>query len=88
MGKVKDRLEQFLIAIDATGEGQLREIMGDEYIDTPGFYSMEGSNDDGVFDFMRSNMGLSEFGRLIEWFDQNPDKVEKIIAPIFSRQTS
>jgi len=86
MGKVKDRLEQFLIAIDATGEGQLREIMGDEYIDTPGFYSMEDY--DGVFDFMRSNLGLSEFGRLIEWFDQNPEKVEQIIAPIFSRQTS
>jgi hypothetical protein len=88
MGKVKDRLEQFLIAIDATGEGQLRDIMGDEYIDTPGFYSIEGSNYDGVFDFMRANMGISEFGRLIEWVDRNPDKVEKIIAPIFGYQTN
>jgi hypothetical protein len=33
-------------------------------------------------------MGISEFGRLIEWFDRNPDKVEKIIAPIFGYQNS
>lgn len=86
MGATKNRLEQFLIAIDSTGEGKLREIMGDEYIDTPGFYGIEGSNYNGVFDFMRSNMGLSDFGRLVEWFDNNPEKVEQIISPIFGPQ--
>ena len=79
MSKVKDRLEEFLIAIDGLDEGTIREIVGDEYIDTPGFYLQEGDNYDGVFDFMRSNMGLSEFGRLIEWGDQNPDKVDELI---------
>jgi hypothetical protein len=79
MSKVKDRLEEFLIAIDGLDEGTIREIVGDEYIDTPGFYLQEGDNYDGVFDFMRSNMGLSEFGRLIEWGDRNPDKVDELI---------
>ena len=30
MGKVKNHLAQFLVAVDATGEGTLREIMGEE----------------------------------------------------------
>ena len=79
MSKVKDRLEEFLIAIDGLDEGTIREIVGDEYIDTPGFYRHDFVYYDGVFDFMRSNMGLSEFGRLIEWGDQNPDKVDELI---------
>lgn len=83
---MQDRLEKFLIAIDTTGEGTLREIMEDEYIDTPGFYSIEGADYDGVFDFMRSNMGLSQFGKLIEWYDANPEKVKKIIEPIFGHE--
>lgn len=86
MGKVKNNLEQFLIAIDATGESTLREIMGDEYIDTPGFYSMEGADYDSIFDFMQHNMGLSRLETLIDWHDRNPEKVEQIIAPIFGPQ--
>ena len=86
MCKVKDRLEEFLIAIDGLDEGTIREIVGDEYIDTPGFYRQEGDNYDGVFDFMRSNMDISEFGRLIEWSDQNPAKIDEIIITYNHRQ--
>jgi hypothetical protein len=86
MGKVKNHLAQFLVAIDATCEGTLREIMGEEYIDTPGFYSMEGADYDGIFEFMQQNMGHDRLETLIDWHDRNPEKVEQIIAPIFCCQ--
>ena len=79
MANVKNHLEQFLIAIDATPESIIRNIMGDEYIDTPGYYSEEAEDYDGIFDFMRSNMGTAEFGRLIEWHDLNPEKAAQLI---------
>ncbi len=66
-----------------TGEYLLREIMGKEYIDTPGYYSTESDHYDGVLDFMQSNMGRAELERLIDWHDRNPEKVEKIIANVF-----
>jgi len=86
MGKVKNHLAQFLVAVDATGEGTLREIMGEEYIDTPGVYSMEGADYDGIFEFMQQNMGHDRLETLIDWHDRNPEKVEQIIAPIFGCQ--
>jgi hypothetical protein len=57
--------------------------MGEEYIDTPGFYEFEKEHYSGIFDFMQSNMGLSELERLIEWHDNNPEKVKKIVLNIF-----
>ncbi len=83
MANVKNQLEQFLIAIDATPESVIRDIMGDEYIDTPGYYSEETEHYDDIFDFMIANMGESNFERLVEWHDRNPEGVEKIIAKVF-----
>jgi len=63
--------EKFLIEIDGMGESQIRKIMGKDYIDTPGYYKDEKRHYDGVEDFMRSNMGDSEFEKLESWWENN-----------------
>ncbi|MDC0008898.1 hypothetical protein OAE73_00895, partial [bacterium] len=63
--------EKFLIEIDGMGESQIRKIMGKDYIDTPGYYKDEKGNYDDVEDFMRSNMGDSEFEELESWWENN-----------------
>ena len=52
--------EKFLEEIDGMGESQIKKIMGRDYIDTPGFYSDEKDDYDGIIDFMTSNMSKSE----------------------------
>ena len=63
--------EKFLIEIDGMGESQIKKIMGKDYIDTPGFYQDEKGDYDGVEDFMKSNMGTSEFEKLESWWENN-----------------
>ena len=63
--------EKFLIEIDGMGESQIKKIMGKDYIDTPGYYKDEKGNYDGVEEFMRSNMGDSEFEELESWWENN-----------------
>ena len=82
------QLSQFLSAIDSTHEVVLREIMGDEYIDTPGFYAAESADYENIFDFMQSTMGEAELERLIDWYERNPKKVKQIIVRIFGDQVN
>ena len=63
--------EEFLKEIDGMGEAKIRKIMGKDYIDTPGFYQDEKADYDDVEDFMRSNMGTSEFEELESWWENN-----------------
>ena len=63
--------EKFLIEIDGMGESQIKKIMGKDYIDTPGFYQDEKGDYDDVEDFMRSNMGTSEYEKLESWWENN-----------------
>ena len=63
--------EKFLIEIDGMGESQIKKIMGKDYIDTPGYYQDEKGDYDDVEDFMRSNMGDSEFEELESWWENN-----------------
>jgi len=63
--------EKFLIEIDGMGEAQIKKIMGKDYIDTPGYYQDEKDDYDDVEDFMRSNMGTSEFEKLESWWESN-----------------
>ena len=63
--------EKFLIEIDGMGESQIKKIMGKDYIDTPGFYQDEKGDYDDAEDFMRSNMGDSEFEELESWWENN-----------------
>lgn len=66
--------ERFLAEIDAMPESAIREIMGDEYIDTPGCYRDERKNYNGIMDFMTMNMGSAELQRLKEWWTKNVQK--------------
>ena len=61
--------EKFLEEIDGMGESQIKKIMGKDYIDTPGFYSDEKDEYDGIIDFMTSNMGKSEFEKLKKYWE-------------------
>ena len=63
--------EKFLIEIDGMGESQIKKIMGKDYIDTPGFYQDEKGDYDDAEDFMRSNMGTSEYEKLESWWENN-----------------
>jgi hypothetical protein len=61
--------EKFLEEIDGMGESQIKKIMGRDYIDTPGFYSDEKDDYDGIIDFMTSNMGKSDFEKLKKYWE-------------------
>ena len=63
--------EKFLIEIDGMGEFKIKQIMGKDYIDTPGFYQDEKKDYDDAIDFMQSNMGQKEFDKLESWWDNN-----------------
>lgn len=77
--KNQNDLETFLIAVDATPEYLVREVMKDEYIDTPGYWEHEKELYNDIFEFMESNMGKREFTRLVEWHANNPTKVAQLI---------
>jgi hypothetical protein len=72
--KNKKSFERFLAEIDGMGESAIRDIMGDEYIDTPGFYKDEKKDYNGIMDFMTWNMGSEELARLKEWWLKNVNK--------------
>ena len=68
----KKNFELFLKEIDRTGESRIREIMGDDYIDTPGFYSTEKKHyDNDIIEFMYHNMGSKQLESLREWWLNN-----------------
>ena len=68
----KKNFEMFLKEIDAMSEFEIREIMGDDYIDTPGYYKREKKHyDNDILEFMYQNMGGSELERLREWWLTN-----------------
>lgn len=73
----KKNFERFLVEIDSMSEYSIREIMGEEYIDTPGFYKEEKREYKGIVDFMEMNMGERELGRLKEWWLKNINKPAK-----------
>ena len=63
---------RFLMEIDGMSEFAIREIMGDDYIDTPGFYRQEARHyGNDVIDFMNHNMGRDELKRLEEYWEKN-----------------
>ena len=63
---------RFLMEIDGMGEFAIREIMGDDYIDTPGYYRQEARHyNNDVMEFMKLNMGASELKRLEEYWEKN-----------------
>lgn len=69
----------FLIKLERMPESAIEKIMGDDYIDTPGFYDREKHLYGTVFEFMSYNMGEVELNRLEQWYIKNPKKVKKII---------
>lgn len=73
----KKNFERFLVEIDSMSECAIREIMGEEYIDTPGFYKEERREYKGIVDFMEMNMGERELDRLKEWWLKNVNKSTK-----------
>lgn len=73
----------FLVTIDSIPESTLKEIMGDEYIDTPGSFLSEAeaagiNTDEDVFEWFAANMGRETFNDLEKWFDGNENKVKQI----------
>ena len=69
--KNKKNFSRFLCEIDNMGQNIVEDIMGDNYIDTPGFYKEDKKYYNGIEDFMLSNMGNVEFNRLKLWWETN-----------------
>ena len=70
--------------MDSTIEFELKKIMGDEYIDTPGCFAQEAeeagiNTEDDVLEWFTANMGSETFLELQDWFDANPEKVHQIM---------
>lgn len=72
-------LEKFLVRIESLPESTILRVMGEAYIDTPGYWSQESDFYHDIFEFMQQNMGSREFERLIEWCEKNPKKVAKLM---------
>lgn len=66
--------ERFLCEIDSMPQSNVEEIMGDDYIDTPGSYRDEKGMYDGIVDFMINNMGTREYNRLYNYWLNNVKK--------------
>jgi len=65
----KKNFEMFLREIDGMSEFEIREIMGDDYIDTPGYYKREKKYyDNDILEFMHQNMGRTELEGLYDWW--------------------
>jgi hypothetical protein len=65
----RKRFDLFLCEIDGMHESDIKAIMGDDYIDTPGFYKDEKKFYSGIENFMLMNMGSSEFNRLRKYWE-------------------
>ena len=62
----------FLCEIDGMPEYSIREIMGNDYIDTPGFYKQEAKHyNNDIEDFMLQNMGSKEFNKLKDYWENH-----------------
>jgi len=70
------KIDTILKKIDSTPEYRLREIMGSKYIDTPGNYKNEKKYYNGIKDYMKSNMGESDYKKLIAYIKKNPTKIK------------
>ena len=63
---------RFLCEIDGMPEFDVREIMGDDYIDTPGFYKQEARfYDNDVMYFMQQMMGKECLADLEDYWVKN-----------------
>ncbi len=68
----KKNFELFLKEIDGMGDYRIREIMGDDYIDTPGYYKLEKKDyNNDIIEFMTQNMGSESFKSLQEYWEKN-----------------
>jgi hypothetical protein len=69
--KSTETFSEFLEEIEKTAESDIRDIMGEQYIDTPGFYHEEKDMHESVLSFMMKNMGNEEFNKLYDWWILN-----------------
>jgi len=82
--EVKDTLEEgkkivldyhkFLATIDATTQSIVEDLFKSAnypYIDTPGNYQNEKKQYRDIVDFMKSNMGLSDYSKLRDFYNKN-----------------
>lgn len=60
--------KKFLIEIDTIDERSIRKIMGNDYIDTPGFYKDSYRKYKGVEDFYFHNMSQEMIKKLQDWW--------------------
>lgn len=68
----KKNFELFLKEIERKGQFEIEEIMGDNYIDTPGFYHLEKKHYNyDIFEFMSNNMGQNRLKELRVWWEKN-----------------
>ena len=68
--EAKSSFDKFLLEINDLPEQKIKEIMGDDYIDTPG-YNDDLEDYDDIQDKMLSQMGEKDFEKLESWYEKN-----------------
>jgi len=65
--------EEFLRNIDKMSESEIKKIMGNDYIDTPGDYHFNQMMRAGrnISRYYRDNMGNNEYEKLKKWYNSN-----------------
>lgn len=70
-----DNFSKFLVEIESMSEDEIREIMKEDYIETPGFYLEECDNFESVDVFMEENMYSDDLHNLHEWWMSNVQEI-------------
>ena len=68
--EAKSSFDKFLLEINDLPEQKIKEIMGDDYIDTPG-YNDDLEDYDDIQHKMLSQMGEKDFEKLESWYENN-----------------
>ncbi len=76
--KSSENFIEFLEEIEKMSESDIRDIMSEQYIDTPGFYYEEKDIHESILSFMMENMGHEEFNKLYDWWILNVQTIENI----------
>jgi len=75
--------EKFLITLEATAEGNVREFLFDPlkepYIDTPGDFHMQGKGSGNITSYMKRNMGMQQYSDLYVFYKKYKTRCDAFV---------
>lgn len=75
--------EKFLLTIEATAEGNVREFLFDPlkepYIDTPGDFHLQHKGTSNITSYMKRNMGSSQYNELYKFYKKYKSRCDAFV---------